>query len=394
MTFKVALIEGDGIGPEIVAQAKKVLEATGVEIEYVPVQCTYGDFERGTAISVREAIAECKKCDAVLKGPLGTPPDKREMERKLQLEKRLLLGIRQGLKEYANLRPYKRYPGVAGNFVLDHAKLDSKPVDFVVVRENTEGSYAGIDYAPTRKYEGKKLSERQAKAFAKKIGSDAFTVVKTTRRATENITRFGFELARKRRKVLHFADKSNVEGADQFRNDIFREIAKDYPDVKSSPIFRDALTMQILRNPWDYDVIVTDNSFGDILTDEAAALVGGLGMSPAANINPSGISMYETTAGSAPDIAGQNKANPIAMILSAAMMLEYSFEMPELARRVEEAVGKVLAAGYRTADIHNKGSHGISDILDKAPTTSEMGDLIANEYRRAAKSTMPAEISI
>jgi 3-isopropylmalate dehydrogenase len=345
--LKIAVIPGDGIGPEVVTEGLKVLEAvaapTGLtyELEYYDFG---GDryLKTGEVLPER-ALEELKQFDVIYLGAVGHPDVKAGI-----LEKGLLLALRFGLDQYVNLRPIKLYPGV-WTPIKDKGPED---IDFVVVRENTEDMYVGTG------------------GFAHYGTPDevATQVAIYTRKGTERIIRYAFELARKRNKErkLTLCDKSNVltYGHDLWQR-VFSEVGEEYPDIEKDRAYVDATCMWMVKNPEWFDVIVTTNMFGDIITDLGAMVQGGMGVAASGNINPTGTSMFEPIHGSAPKYTGQNKANPLAAICAVQMLLEH-VGATEAAERVDRAITGVLAAGK------------IPDLAaGKCPPTSEIGDMIA-----------------
>lgn len=349
--YKVTLLEGDGIGPEIMQEAVKVLEALGQKnnLKFIFTKALIG----GAAIDTtgnplpKETIKACKKSHAVLLAAVGGSKwDNLPREKRPETG---LLGIRKALKLFANLRPAKVFKE------LEHAS-SLKPeiisgIDLLVIRELTGGIYFG----KPNKYTPQK----------------ALNTMVYKREEIERIATKAFEIARLRSKKVCSVDKANVLNVSQLWREVVIEVAKNYPDIELSHMYVDNCAMQLIRNPKQFDVIVTSNLFGDILSDEAAMLTGSIGMLPSASVGSKGPALYEPVHGSAPDIAGQNKANPLAMILSAAMMLQYSFDLPEEAGQIEKAVEKVLAEKYRTLDIKEEGCQIVS--------CSEMGDLVAKK---------------
>ena len=354
MNVKIALIRGDGIGPEVVGEAVKVLEQVGKKFGHT---FTYTDvLMGGCAIdavgkSYPDGTAEaCKACDAVLLGAVGGPkwghstdPEKRP--------ETALLSIRKDLGLYANLRPAALRPALADACPLRKETAD-KGIDLMMVRELTGGIYFGQKERYQTEDRGEEASDRMA--YSKK--------------EIERIGRRAFELARLRRKKVASVDKANVLETSRLWRQVMHRLAEEYSDVEYEDVLVDNAAMQLVRDPSQFDVVVTENMFGDILSDEASMITGSIGLLPSASIGDTAPGLYEPIHGSAPDIAGQDKANPIATILSVAMMLRYSFHLADEANAVEQAVDTVLAEGYRTADIAKAG--------EKAIGTLEMGRLI------------------
>lgn len=351
-TFNILTLPGDGIGPEVVCEGIKVLKAveerlndTGKSIRFTVTEGLIG----GAATDVagvplpEETLDKARQADAIYLGAVGGPKyDKLDPEIRPEQG---LLQIRKALSLYANLRPVKAYPALNHASTLKPQVLDG--VDLVVVRELTGGLYFG---------QPKNRDDKQA-----------VDTLSYTAEEIERIARIAFDLAMKRRKKLCSVDKANVLATSQLWRDVVDAVAKDYPEVAVSHMYIDNAAMQLIRQPAQFDVMLTENTFGDILSDEASMLTGSLGMLPSASLGAQNHALYEACHGSAPDIAGQNKANPIAQILSLAMLLELSFGLSEAARWIEQAVETVLAQGYRTADIIESGD---------AVGTTQMGDLV------------------
>ena len=358
MEYKIALIPGDGIGPEIVAEAKKVLdrvcEKYSHKFSYTEVLLGGASIDAHGVPLTEEAIAQAKASDAVLMGSIGGDA-KTSPWYKLEPSKRPeagLLAIRKALNLFANLRPAYLY-----NELRDACPLRDEIIgdgfDMIIVRELTGGLYFGA----------RKTTEENG----------VRTAVDTLSYNENEIRRIAikaFEIARKRRNKVTSVDKANVLDSSRLWRSVVEDVAKDYPDVTLEHMLVDNCAMQLVRDPKQFDVILTENMFGDILSDEASMVTGSIGMLSSASLNETKLGLYEPSHGSAPDIAGQNKANPIATILSAAMMLRYSLDLDKEADAVETAVQKVLTAGYRTGDIMSEGC--------KLLGTNEMGDLIAD----------------
>ena len=358
MEYKIALIPGDGIGPEIVAEAKKVLdrvcEKYSHKFSYTEVLLGGASIDAHGVPLTEEAIAQAKASDAVLMGSIGGDA-KTSPWYKLEPSKRPeagLLAIRKALNLFANLRPAYLY-----NELRDACPLRDEIIgdgfDMIIVRELTGGLYFGA----------RKTTEENG----------VRTAVDTLSYNENEIRRIAikaFEIARKRRNKVTSVDKANVLDSSRLWRSVVEDVAKDYADVTLEHMLVDNCAMQLVRDPKQFDVILTENMFGDILSDEASMVTGSIGMLSSASLNETKLGLYEPSHGSAPDIAGQNKANPIATILSAAMMLRYSLDLDKEADAVEAAVQKVLTAGYRTGDIMSEGC--------KLVGTKEMGDLIAD----------------
>ena len=358
MEYKIALIPGDGSGPEIVAEAKKVLdrvcEKYSHKFSYTEVLLGGASIDAHGVPLTEEAIAQAKASDAVLMGSIGGDA-KTSPWYKLEPSKRPeagLLAIRKALNLFANLRPAYLY-----NELRDACPLRDEIIgdgfDMIIVRELTGGLYFGA----------RKTTEENG----------VRTAVDTLSYNENEIRRIAikaFEIARKRRNKVTSVDKANVLDSSRLWRSVVEDVAKDYPDVTLEHMLVDNCAMQLVRDPKQFDVILTENMFGDILSDEASMVTGSIGMLSSASLNETKLGLYEPSHGSAPDIAGQNKANPIATILSAAMMLRYSLDLDKEADAVETAVQKVLTEGYRTGDIMSDGC--------KLVGTKEMGDLIAD----------------
>lgn len=361
MEFNIAVLPGDGVGPEVVTEALQVLQAIrdrfghSFNLNEGPIGGVAIDVE-GKALSY-ETLTMCKQSDAVLLGAVGGSKWD-DPQAKVHPEDGLL-ALRKGLRLFANLRPVKVFP-----MLVDSANLKPevvRGVDLMVVRELTGGLYFGEPKKQWRTAKG-----RQA------VDTMAYSEVEI-----ERILRVGFELARSRRKKLASVDKANILQSSRLWRQIAMEMSADYPDIELQHMLVDACAMRLIQRPSELDVVVTENTFGDILTDEASMLAGSMGMLPSASLSeiPSGrtFGMYEPIHGSAPSRAGQDLANPIATILSVAMMLRYSFALEAEAQAVEDAVLATLEQGYRTYDIMSEGMTRVGTI--------EMGDLIAQKVR-------------
>ena len=361
MNYNISLIPGDGIGPEIVSEARKVLdkvcEVFGHTFSYSKVLLGGASIDVHGVPLTEEAIATAKASDAVLMGSIGGDA-KTSPWYKLEPSKRPeagLLAIRKALNLFANLRPAYLY-----NELKDACPLKEQIIgdgfDMIIVRELTGGLYFGA----------RKTTEENG----------VKTAVDTLSYNENEIRRIAikaFDIAMKRRKKVTSVDKANVLDSSRLWRSVVEEVARDYPEVTLEHMLVDNCAMQLVRDPKQFDVILTENMFGDILSDEASMVTGSIGMLSSASLNETKFGLYEPSHGSAPDIAGQNKANPIATILSAAMMLRYSLDLDKEADAVEAAVQKVLTDGYRTGDIMSKGCTLVG--------TKEMGNLIAKEIR-------------
>lgn len=357
MNYKIGVISGDGIGPEIVREARKVLDAV---CEKYGHEFTYTDLLLGGAsIDVHgvpltdETIENAKKCDAVLMGSIGGDA-KTSPWYKLEPSKRPeagLLGIRKALNLFANLRPAYLYDELRAACPL-RDDISAEGFDMLIMRELTGGLYFGA--RKTEEIDGVRT---------------ATDTLSYNENEIRRIAKRAFDIAMKRRKKVCSVDKANVLDSSRLWRQVVEEVAKDYPEVTLSHMYVDNCAMQLVMNPAQFDVILTENMFGDILSDEASMVTGSIGMLSSASLNETKFGLYEPSHGSAPDIAGQDKANPIATILSAAMMLRYSLDLDKEADAVEAAVRQVLKDGYRTGDIMSDGCTKVG--------TKEMGTLIA-----------------
>nr|WP_315021461.1 3-isopropylmalate dehydrogenase [uncultured Aminipila sp.] len=357
MNYKIALIPGDGIGPEVVTETVKVLNKIGEKythkFEYTKVLAGGCAIDETGACLPQETIDICKSSDAVLLGAVGgwkwdtLPGDQRP--------ERALLGLRKELGLFANLRPAILFDELADACPLKPEIVEGG-LDIVVVRELTGGIYFGE--------KGFKDTD---------LGPAAYDVEQYAEEEVRRIAIVAFDMAMKRNKKVTSVDKANVLESSRLWRRIVAEVAKDYPEVTLENLYIDNATMQMVRNPKQFDIIVTSNIFGDILSDEASMITGSIGMLPSASLAKGNFGMYEPVHGSAPDIAGQNKANPMATILSAAMMLRYTFGLSSESDDIEAAVKTVLADGYRTPDIFTEGM--------KAIGTKEAGDLVAEAIK-------------
>ena len=357
MNKKIAVIKGDGIGPEIVVEAMKVLdkvaEKFGHSFDYEQLLMGGCSIDANGVPLTDETVAACKSSDAVLMGSIGgntTTSPWYKLPANLRPEAGLLK-IRKELGLFANLRPCLLYPQLSGACPLKE-EISAKGFDMLIMRELTGGLYFG---------------ERKTEEV-----DGVMTAVDTLSYNEKEIRRIAvkaFEVAMKRSKKVTSVDKANVLDSSRLWRKIVTEVAADYPEVTLEHMLVDNAAMQLVKDPAQFDVMVTENMFGDILSDEASMITGSIGMLPSASMNETKFGLYEPSGGSAPDIAGMNKANPIATILSAAMMLRYSFDMTEEADAVEAAVAKVLDEGYRTGDIMSDGCTAVS--------CTEMGSLIA-----------------
>ena len=339
MTKSIAVIRGDGIGPEIVTEALGVLNAVadrfGHSFTYVDVDMGGAAIDKYGEPLPKAELAKCLAADSVLLGAVGGEKWN-AMPGHLRPEKGLL-ALRAGMGVYSNNRPAKIWPQLADASPLK-ASIVAKGIDFIIVRELIGGIYFGEH--KTEETDGQKT---------------AIDVLTYSEAEIERIGRIGFETARKRRKMLCSVEKSNVLDSSRLWKSVMHRLAAEYPDVTLTDMLVDNCAMQIVKNPSQFDVIVTENMFGDILSDEASMITGSIGMIPSSSLGATDRGLYEPIHGSAPDIAGMDKANPIGTILAAAMMLRYSFDMAAEADCIEAAVSTVLDAGYRTADIMADG---------------------------------------
>ncbi|MBJ7444666.1 MAG: 3-isopropylmalate dehydrogenase [Sphingobium sp.] len=341
----IALFPGDGIGPEIVDQAKRVLDALAIDgLTYEQGLVGGAAYKAVGHPLPPETLELAKRADAILFGAVGDP-DCDALERHLRPEQ-AILGLRKELGLFSNLRPAKVFPELAGESALKPEVAGA--IDLLIVRETNGDVYFG---------------EKGFRTTADGL-REGYDVMSYNEAEVRRIAHSGFQAARARRGKLCSVDKANVLETSQLWRDVVIEVSADYPDVALSHMYVDNAAMQLVRNPGQFDVIVTGNLFGDILSDQASMCVGSIGMLASATLNGSGQGLYEPIHGSAPDIAGTGKANPLATILSAAMMLRYSLGMPEQADRIEKAVAKALANGARSAD------------LGGTMTTVDMGDAV------------------
>ncbi len=339
MVKNIAVIRGDGIGPEIVGEAIRVLdrvaELYGHTFNYTDVDMGGCAIDKWGDPLPAEMLKKCVESDSVLLGAVGG--DKwNNVPGNMRPEKGLLR-LRAGMEVYSNNRPAKIWPQLAEASPLRKEIVD-KGIDFIIVRELIGGIYFG--------------EHRTDEVGGEQVATD---VLKYSESEIERIARIGFETARKRRKKLCSVEKSNVLDSSRLWKKTVHRLAEEYPDVELSDMLVDNCAMQIVKNPAQFDVIVTENMFGDILSDEASMITGSIGMIPSSSLGATSCGLYEPIHGSAPDIAGQDKANPIGTILSAAMMLRYSFDMPKEADAIENAVSRYLDEGWRTADIMSEG---------------------------------------
>ena len=355
--MKIAVMPGDGIGPEVVAQAIKVLRVVAPHAETQEAAIGEAGIQAHGVPLPEPTLALARQADAILFGSVGVA-DEADIPR----ERRPgtgLLQLREALTLYANFRPAYMFPELIGASTLRPEVVDG--LDIVIVRELNGDVYFG----QPRGFETNEAGER--------VG---FNTMRYSESEVERVARAAFEAARRRRGKLCSVDKANVLEASQLWREVVTRVGRDYKDVELSHLFVDAASMMLMRRPKQFDVIVTGNIFGDILSDAAAMLTGSIGMLPSASLGYNRKGLYEPVHGSAPDIAGKDIANPLAAILSLAMMLRESFEMEAAATRVEKAVRAVLAAGYRTADIQQEGTQCVG--------TRDMGDAVVEALRKQA----------
>ena len=355
MKYNIAVIPGDGIGPEVVDEALKVLDQVGLkyghEFNYTKLLAGGAAIDATGKALPQETITACKASDAVILGAVGGP--KWDNLPGAERPERALLGLRKELGLFANLRPAILFTELAEACPLRPEKVEGG-LDLLVVRELTGGIYFGE--------KGYKDTD---------MGKAAYDVEIYAEEEVRRIAITAFDMAMKRGKKVTSVDKANVLESSRLWRKVVTEVAQAYPEVELSHMYVDNAAMQLVYNPKQFDVIVTGNMFGDILSDEASMITGSIGMLPSASLAKGNFGMYEPVHGSAPDIAGQNKANPMATILSVAMMLRYTLGLQKEADGVENAVKGVLAAGYRTPDLMTEGC--------TAAGTKEIGDLVAKQ---------------
>lgn len=353
MTHKIAVLPGDGIGPEIVEQALRVLHALGLPLEVNQAPVGGAAYDQHGHPLPASTLELAKSSDAILFGAVGDwKYDKLPREHRPE---QAILGLRKALGLFANLRPAILYPELANASSLKPEVVSG--LDILILRELTGDIYFGQPRGVRTAVDGSFVGEREG-----------FDTMRYAEPEVRRIAHLGFQAAKKRRGKLCSVDKANVLETSQFWRDIVIDVSKEYPDVDLTHMYVDNAAMQLVRAPKEFDVIVTGNLFGDILSDEAAMLTGSIGMLPSASLNQSGQGLYEPSHGSAPDIAGQGVANPLATILSAAMMLRYSLNEDAAATRIESAVRQVLSQGLRTADIFEAGTTKVG--------TAQMGDAV------------------
>lgn len=354
MNYNIAVVSGDGIGPEVIDETIKVLDAVGTKFghkfNYTPVLAGGAAIDEAGECLPKETIDICRKSDAVLLGAVGGP--KWDALPGDERPERALLGLRKSLGLFANLRPAMVFDELAEASPLK-PEIIGGGLDIVVVRELTGGIYFG------------------EKGFKEStMGPAAYDIEQYSEGEVKRIANVAFDMARKRNHKVTSVDKANVLESSRLWRRTVAGVAEDYPDVELDNLYVDNAAMQLVRNPRQFDVIVTSNMFGDILSDEASQITGSIGMLPSASLSNGNFGMYEPVHGSAPDIAGTGQANPIATILSGAMMLRYTFGLSEEAEAIENAVKEFLAKGYRTADLCGNA--------DSAVDTKQTGDIIAS----------------
>jgi len=346
--MNVAVLPGDGIGPEIIAQAKRVLVRLELGLQFQEAPVGGAGYEAGGDPLPAATLKLARQADAVLFGAVGDPRYDR-LERAKRPEQ-AILGLRKELGLFANLRPARVHPELAGASALKPEVVSG--LDLLIVRELTGDIYFG-----------KPRGIRQVDGTR-----EGFDTMHYSEPEIRRIARVAFEAARKRSRRVCSVDKANVLETSQLWREVVSTEARAFPDLEVSHMYVDNCAMQLVRNPKQFDVIVTGNLFGDILSDEASMLTGSIGMLPSASLDERGKGLYEPIHGTAPDIAGKGVANPLATILSAALMLRHSLGQPRAAARIEAAVAKVLQSGLRTADIHTPGTRKVG--------TQEMGDAV------------------
>ncbi len=343
--MKIAVLPGDGIGPEIIAQAKKVLLHLELPLELEEAAVGGAGYEAAGDPLPASTLKIAQGADAILFGAVGDP--RYDTLERAKRPEQAILGLRKALGLFANLRPARVHPELAGASSLKPEVVSG--LDILIVRELTGDIYFG-EPRGIRKVDGVR---------------EGFDTMRYSEPEIRRIARVAFEASRKRAKRVCSVDKANVLETSQLWREVVIQESKSYADVELSHMYVDNCAMQLVRNPKQFDVIVTGNLFGDILSDEASMLTGSIGMLPSASLDASGKGLYEPIHGTAPDIAGKGVANPLATILSAALMLRYSLGQPQAAQRIEKAVATVLQSGLRTADIHTPGTRNVG--------TEEMG---------------------
>ncbi|MDT3320212.1 3-isopropylmalate dehydrogenase [Shewanella sp. SP1S2-4] len=361
MSYQVAVLAGDGIGPEVMAEARKVLREVearfDLNIEYTQYDVGGIAIDNHGCPLPDATLKGCEAADAILFGSVGGPKWEK-LPPNEQPERGALLPLRGHFELFCNLRPAKLHDGLEHMSPL-RSDISARGFDVLCVRELTGGIYFG------------KPKGRQGEGE----NEEAFDTMRYSRREISRIARIAFEAARGRRKKVTSVDKANVLACSVLWRQVVEEVAVDFPDVELEHIYIDNATMQLLRRPDEFDVMLCSNLFGDILSDEIAMLTGSMGLLSSASMNSTGFGLFEPAGGSAPDIAGKGIANPIAQILSAALMLRHSLKQEEAACAIERAVSKALNSGYLTGELLS------SDKRSEAKTTAEMGDFIANAIK-------------
>ena len=347
--MKIAVLPGDGIGTEIVAQAVRVLRALDTELELREARVGGVAYDAEGDPLPASTLDLARGADAILFGAVGDP--KYDQLPRAKRPEQAILGLRKELGLFANLRPATVFPELADSSPIKKELVDG--LDLLILRELTGDIYFGQPRGVRMLDSGER---------------EGFDTMRYAESEIRRIAHAGFRAARKRAKRLCSVDKANVLETSQLWREVVTEVSTAYPDVELTHMYVDNAAMQLIRNPKQFDVIVTGNLFGDILSDEASMLTGSIGMLPSASLDENGKGLFEPIHGSAPDIAGKDLANPLATILSAAMMLRYSLDRDRDADRIERAVKKVLAQGYRTADIHQPGTRKVGTV--------EMGDAV------------------
>jgi len=346
--MNVAILPGDGIGPEIIAQARKVLQKLNLALEFTEAPVGGAAYEAAGDPLPAATLRVAKQADAVLFGAVGDP--RYDALERAKRPEQAILGLRRELGLFANLRPARVHPELAEASALKPEVVSG--LDILIVRELTGDIYFG-----------------KPRGIREVAGDrEGFDTMHYSEPEIRRIARVAFEAARKRSKRVCSVDKANVLETSQLWREVLTQESRNYPDVELTHMYVDNCAMQLVRHPKQFDVIVTGNMFGDILSDEASMLTGSIGMLPSASLDERGKGLYEPIHGTAPDIAGKGLANPLATILSAALMLRYSLGQPRAAERVEQAVTKVLRSGLRTADIQTPGT--------RRAGTQEMGDAV------------------
>ena len=370
--FKIAALAGDGIGPEVMREAIKVLRAVerkfGLKLQITEAPVGWAGIDAAGKALPDDTLALCKKSDAILFGSVGLPDRDPTIAKEKRPERAALLRLRKEFDLFANLRPVKLPKELAGICPL-RTERQGDGIDVLVVRELTAGLYFG----PKSTEEVVELHELPHKSRRYRKAVDTMVI---TCGEIERIAHVAFQAARQRRKKVTSIDKANVLETGVLWREVVTDLGKQYPDVALDHMFVDNGAMQLVLRPSQFDVMLCENTFGDILSDEAAALGGSLGMLPSASLGKTNaektFGLFEPAGGTAPDIAGRNLANPIAQILSAALMFRHSFGLSDAAAAIESAVAKAIAAGYRTGDISQAG-----DSKARKVGTREMGDAIA-----------------